>query len=160
QGIFVRELAALYGASCSGRVAPLPALPIQYADFALWERQWLQGRVLEEELAYWNMRLADLPALQLPTDHPRPTVSPFGGGAHAFRLPKNLCDSLRVLSRREGVTLFMTVLAAFKVLLARYSGQDDIVIGTPVANRNRAEMEDLIGFFVNTLVLRTDLSGN
>ncbi|HEY0601559.1 MAG TPA: amino acid adenylation domain-containing protein, partial [Herpetosiphonaceae bacterium] len=165
-GILVQELAACYGALTSG--APLtdllPPLPIQYADYALWQRQWLApgaaGGVFEQQLSYWKRQLADLPTLDLPSDRPRPPVQSFKGAALRFELPAALTEELRALSRREGVTLFMTLLAAFKILLARYSGQDDIVVGTPIAGRNRAETENLIGFFVNTLVLRTDLSGN
>jgi amino acid adenylation domain-containing protein len=160
QGVFVRELAALYDACCTSRSASLPALPIQYADFAVWQRQWLQGHVLDEQLVYWKQQLAGLPALSLPTDHSRPFVSHFACGARSFSLPPNLCAELKALSRREGVTLFMTMLAAFQILLGRYCGQEDIAVGTPVANRGRPELEDLIGFFVNTLVLRTNLSGN
>jgi non-ribosomal peptide synthetase component F len=160
QGVFVRELAGLYSAFSNGQSSPLFPLPIQYADFAVWQRQWLQGKVLDVQLAYWKRRLADLPVLSLPTDHSRPAVSHFRCGTHCFFLPQSLCDDLKALGRRESVTLFMTMLAAFQVLLARYSGQDDIAVGTPVANRNRPELEGLIGFFVNTLVLRTDLSGN
>jgi amino acid adenylation domain-containing protein len=160
QGVFVRELAALYAACSNSRSASLPALPIQYADFAVWQRQRLQGHALDEQLAYWKRQLAELPALALPTDHSRPAVSHFACGTQSFLLPPSLSAELKALSRREGVTLFMTLLAAFQVLLGRYCGQEDIALGTPVSNRGRPELEGLIGFFVNTLVLRTKLSGN
>jgi amino acid adenylation domain-containing protein len=160
-GILVRELATLYVAFCAGGSSPLPALPIQYADFAHWQRQWLQGEVLETQIAYWKEQLADAPALiDLPTDHPRPAVQTFRGAHQSLVLPKHLQDGFKALSRQEGVTQFMTLLAAFNVLLHRYTSQDDLIVGTPIANRNRLETEGLIGFFVNALVLRTDLSGN
>lgn len=159
-GIFFNELKEIYGALIRGRPSPLPELPIQYADFAVWQRDRLRGEVLAEQLAYWRERLANLLVLQMPTDRRRPPVASFRGDSHIFRLPASLMAELKHLSRREGVTLFMTLLAAFKVLLCRYTGQEEIVIGSPIANRNRAEIEGLIGFFVNTLVLRTDLSGD
>ncbi|MGA3164142.1 MAG: amino acid adenylation domain-containing protein [Verrucomicrobiota bacterium] len=160
-GILVREMATLYVAFCAGGSSPLPALPIQYADFAHWQRQWLQGEVLETQIAYWKKQLAGAPALiDLPTDHPRPAVQTFRGAHQSLVLPKHLQEGFKALSRQEGVTQFMTLLAAFKVLLYRYTSQDDLVVGTPIANRNRLETEGLIGFFVNALVLRTDLSGN
>jgi len=160
-GVFMRELAALYEAFSSGKPSPLPELPIQYADFASWQRQWLRGETLENLLSYWKRQLDGAPAfLALPTDHPRPPIQSFRGAAQHFRLSSALSEALKALSRREGVTLFMTLLAAFQTLLYRYSGQEDILVGTFIANRNRAETEGLIGFFVNNLVLRTDLSGN
>jgi amino acid adenylation domain-containing protein len=160
-GILIREMAALYVAFCAGGSSPLPVLPIQYADFAHWQRQWLQGEVLETQIAYWKKQLAGAPALiDLPTDHPRPAMQTFRGAHQSLVLPKHLKDGFKALSRQEGVTLFMTLLAAFKVLLNRYTSQDDLIVGTPIANRNRQETEGLIGFFVNALVLRTDLSGN
>jgi amino acid adenylation domain-containing protein len=160
-GILVREVATLYVAFCAGGSSPLPALPIQYADFAHWQRQWLQGEVLETQIAYWKKQLIGAPALvDLPTDHPRPAVQTFRGAHQSLVLPKHLQEGFKTLSRQEGVTLFMTLLAAFKVLLYRYTSQDDLIVGTPIANRNRLETEGLIGFFVNALVLRTDLSGN
>jgi aspartate racemase len=140
--------------------SPFTDLPIQYADYAHWQRQWLQGEILEEHLSYWKKQLAGVPVLELPTDHPRPVVQTFRGSMHRFELPKDIYPSLQRLMRRDGVTLFMACLAAFHAFLYRYTGQDDIVTGSPVANRNRTELEGLIGFFVNTLVLRTDLSGN
>jgi non-ribosomal peptide synthetase component F len=160
-GVFIRELAALYEAFCAGKPSPLSDLPIQYADFAVWQRQWLQGEVLEAQLAYWKKQLgSNLPTLQLPTTRPRAEVKTNRGVGQSFVIPSHLSTAIQVLSRQEGVTLFMTLLAAFQVLLQRYTNQDDIVVGTDVANRNRAETEPLIGFFVNLLVLRTDLSGN
>ena len=160
-GVLVREIGVLYEAFVNHQPSPLPPLSIQYSDFALWQRQWLQGDVLEEQLGYWTKQLAGAPAvLDLPTDRPRPAMQTFNGAYYSRGLPKRLGDSLNLLSRREGVTLFMTLLAAFQTLLYRYTNQDDIVIGTPIANRTHRETEDLIGFFVNTLVLRSDLSGN
>ncbi|GHO70203.1 hypothetical protein KSC_090950 [Ktedonobacter sp. SOSP1-52] len=135
-------------------------MPIQYADYALWQRSWLQGEVLARQLDYWKQQLRGLTPLELPTDQPRPAVQTFHGALHQRRLPRALSQQLHELSQREGVTLFMTLLAAFQVLLSRYSGQQDIAVGTPIANRTREEVEGLIGFFVNTLVLRSDLSGN
>jgi amino acid adenylation domain-containing protein len=165
-GVLVRELTALYDAFSAGQAASLPPLPIQYADFALWQREWLKGDVLAAQLAYWKAQLADAgghrgPALlELPTDHPRPAIQTFRGARQTLVLPRPLVDTLAALSRRESVTLFMALLAAFQTLLARYSGQNDIAVGSTISNRVVAETEPLIGFFVNTLVLRTDLSGN
>ncbi|MEA2172671.1 MAG: hypothetical protein QOD00_263, partial [Blastocatellia bacterium] len=160
-GILIREVAALYGSFAAGGVSPLPALPIQYADFAYWQRERLQGEVLEQQLAYWKEQLRDAPALlELPTDYPRPPVKTYRGAARSMFLPQSLMESLRALSQREGATLFMTLLAAFQTLLYRYTGQEDILTGSPIANRNRAELESLIGFFINTLVLRTNMSGD
>jgi aerobic-type carbon monoxide dehydrogenase small subunit (CoxS/CutS family) len=160
-GILVREVAALYGAYLKGEESPLPELAVQYGDFAAWQREWLQGEVLERHLDYWRERLRGAPpALELPTDRPRPTVMTQRGAQHSFRLSWELGRGLQELSRREGVTLFMVLLAAFAVLLKRYTGQEDLVVGSPIAGRNRGEVEGLIGFFVNTLVLRTDVSGD
>ncbi|MFI3156897.1 MAG: amino acid adenylation domain-containing protein, partial [Methylococcaceae bacterium] len=158
--VFARELSALYGAFSQGLPSPLPELPIQYADYAVRQREWLQGEPLNRLSAYWKARLANASTLELPTDRPRPAVQSFRGATQQFNLPSDLTGKLKTLSRHEGVTLFMTLAAAFQLLLHRYSGQDDIVIGTPVAGRSRLELEGLIGFFVNTLVLRADLSGN
>ncbi len=158
--VFGRELTTLYRAFAAGKPSPLPPLPIQYADFAVWQRQWLQGEVLETQLAYWRRQLAEVPPLELPTDHHRPPVQTFHGGTQSVRLPVALYEELIKLSQQEDVTLFMLLLAAFQVLLARYTGQTDISVGTAIANRLRPELEGLIGFFINTLVLRTDLSGN
>ncbi|MBW4575238.1 MAG: amino acid adenylation domain-containing protein [Aphanothece sp. CMT-3BRIN-NPC111] len=160
-GVLIREVAALYKAFSAGQPSPLTDLPIQYADFALWQQEWLQGEVLETQLNYWKQQLKDAPPLlELPTDRPRPPVQTFKGATQVLVLPKSLTEALKDLSRQEDVTLFMTLLAAFKTLLSRYTGQTDILVGSPIANRNRAEIEELIGFFVNTLVLRTDLSNN
>ncbi|HEX8495517.1 MAG TPA: amino acid adenylation domain-containing protein [Pyrinomonadaceae bacterium] len=157
--VFIKELSALYESFSMGQPSPLPELPIQYADFAVWQREWLRGEVLEEQLAYWRQQLADAPTtLELPTDHPRPPVQTFRGATQSLELSTQLTASLKALSQQQGATLFMTLLAAFKTLLYRYSGQRDIVVGSPIAGRNRAELDDLIGFFVNTLVLRTRLS--
>lgn len=160
-GILVRELSTLYEAFSTGQASPLPELPIQYADFAAWQRQWLQDEVLDAQLTYWKKQLnGTLPVLQLPTDHPRPRVQTFRGARRSFSLSADLTEALKALSQKEETTLFMTLLAAFKTLLYRYTSQADILVGSPIANRNRPEIEGLIGFFVNTLVLRTDLSGN
>ena len=160
-GIFVRELAALYRASCQGEVSPLAPLAFQYADFARWQREWLRGEVLAQQLAHWKRRMDGAPALvELPTDRPRPSLQTFRGADRALALPAGLARDLEAFSRSHGVSLFMTLLAAFQLLLSRYTGQEDVVVGTPIANRNRSETEGLIGFFVNTLVLRTDLSGD
>lgn len=160
-GVLIQELAALYEAFSTGKLSPLPDLPIQYADFAIWQRQWLLLEVLEEMLAYWKQQLGgSLPVLQLPTDRPRPAVQTFRGATQSWVLPLTLTDELKALSQQEGVTLFMMLLAVFKTLLYCYTQQNDILVGSPIANRNRLEIEQLIGFFVNTLVLRTDLSGN
>ena len=159
--VLVREMSALYRAFVAGLPSPLPELPIQYADYAHWQRQWLQGEVRQQQLSYWRERLAGATgALDLPTDRPRPAVQTFRGTAQTVDLPAPLIRAIRALCQREGVTLYMALLAAFQTLLHRYTGQDDICVGAPVANRNRAEIEGLIGFFVNTLVLRTDLSGD
>jgi amino acid adenylation domain-containing protein len=160
-GILIREMAVLYQAFCSGNSSPLLELAIQYADFACWQREWLQGSVLQTQIDYWKQQLeGSPPLLELPTDHPRPATQTFRGAHQSLLLPKAVGSALSALSRREETTLFMTLLAAFKVLLHCYAGQDDLVVGTPIANRNRLETEGLIGFFVNALVLRTDLSGD
>jgi hypothetical protein len=159
-GVLLKELTAFYQAYASGGDAPFTELPVQYADYAAWQRDWLQGEVLAAQLAYWSERLEGAPTLNLPTDRPRPEALSSRGGREALALSQRLTESLNLLSRREGVTLFMTVLAAFDVLLAHLCDQEDVVVGTDVANRDRAETEGLIGFFVNQLVLRTDLSGN
>ncbi|HKH45336.1 MAG TPA: amino acid adenylation domain-containing protein, partial [Thermoanaerobaculia bacterium] len=160
-GVLVREIGALYQASLAGRPSPLPELPVQYADFAAWQRQWLQGEVLERQLDYWRGRLAGgLPALQLPTDRPRPAVQSFRGSRRDLVFAPELRESLSALGRAEGATLFMTLLAAFQALLSRLTGQEDLTVGSPVASRDREELEGLIGFFLNTLVLRGDLSGD
>jgi hypothetical protein len=159
-GILRRELAALYEAFCAGEADPLPPLPVQYADFAVWQRGWLTGAVLEGQLAYWREQLAGAPVLELPGDRPRPPVRSSAGAVAEFRVSAEVTARLLVVAREAGATMFMVAFAAFAVLLGRYTGLEDVVVGTPVANRNRAETEDLIGFFVNTLVLRADLSGD
>ena len=158
--IFVRELSALYRTRTAGEPSPLPPLPIQYGDFAVWQRQWLQWEVLERQLGYWRERLTGVAVLNLPTDRPRRARPAAAGDWRPVVVAPDLTRRLRELSQRQGATLFMTVLAAFQVLLHRTAGQEDVAVGTPIANRNRGELEDLIGFFVNMLVLRTDLSGS
>ncbi|HEY0727480.1 MAG TPA: condensation domain-containing protein, partial [Pyrinomonadaceae bacterium] len=159
-GVLVRELVELYAARCEEREARLTALPVQYADFAVWQREWLSGEELERQLGYWRKHLADAPQLlELPTDRPRPAMQTYRGARESFSFNEELSAQLRLLARREGTTLFMAVLAIWQVLLWRYTGQTDIVVGSPIANRNRAETENLIGFFVNTLVLRSRLLG-
>jgi len=159
-GVLMRELGTLYAAFACGLPSPLPDLPIQYADFAHWQRQWLQGEVLETQLNYWQQQLDDLPTLDLPTDRSRPAVQSYRGATQYLELPPSLTQALEEMCQQAGVTLFITLLAAFQTLLYRYTGQEDIPVGSPIANRNRSEIEGLIGFFVNSLVLRTDLSGN
>ncbi len=159
--ILWRDLAAGYRAALTRESVQLPALPVQYADYALWQREWLQGEVLRRQLAYWQERLQGAQTLMaLPSDHPRPAVQRFRGASHAFTLSRELTRGLWALSRGEEVTLFMTLLAGFAVLLSRYSGQRDLVIGMPIANRTREEIEEVVGCFANVLPLRFDLSGN
>jgi amino acid adenylation domain-containing protein len=159
-GLLFKEVAAFYEAKSEGRESTLAELSIQYADYAVWQREWLQGEVLERQLAYWRRQLAGIPpSLNLPTDKARPSVQTFEGAHESFVLSRALTERLDALCKREGVTPYMLLLAAFQVLLARYTGENDIVVGTPVAGRNRQELESLIGFFVNTLVLRTSLRG-
>ncbi|MBW4564787.1 MAG: amino acid adenylation domain-containing protein [Mojavia pulchra JT2-VF2] len=158
-GVFIRELAALYEAFSNGKPSTLPELPVQYVDFAYWQRKNLHPERIQSLLAYWKQKLSGkLPILDLPSDRPRSPVQTFNGAKVQLSLPKNLTDSLKQLSHQEGATLFMTLLAAFKTLLYRYTGQTDILVGSPVASRNAVEIETLIGLFVNVLVLRTDLS--
>jgi amino acid adenylation domain-containing protein len=165
-GVLIRELGAFYTAFASSKDASdrvstvLPELPIQYADFAYWQREWLQGEVLEKQLSYWRQQLDGISILNLPTDRPRPAVQTYRGATEILQLPKSLSEALEAISQQEGATLFMTLLAAFQTLLYRYTQQEDIAVGSPIANRTRSEIEGLIGFFVNSLVLRTDLSGN
>jgi amino acid adenylation domain-containing protein len=160
-GVLFRELSVLYNAFMAGLPSPLGELPIQYADFAAWQREWLQGSALREQLAYWRQQLQGAAAaLELPSDHIRPSVQTHRGEHLQLRIPNGLTASLRELSRHRRVTFFMTLLAACKVLLHRWAGQEDIVVGSPSAGRQREETEGLIGFFLNTLVLRTDLGGN
>ena len=161
EGILVRALLKLYEAYADGRSATLPELPIQYIDFAAWQREWLQGEVLDKQVSYWKEKLAGAPSLLgLPTDHPRPPTQSFRGARQPVVIPQELTESLRELGESQNATLFMTLLAAFEVLLFRHAGQDDIVVGIPILGRNNPALENLIGFFVNTLAVRTDLSGN
>src|SRR5438270_1279010 len=160
-GVLFGELSALYDAFAAGQPSPLPELPIQYADFAAWQREWLQGAALQEQVTYWRQRLQGAaPSLELPTDRARPPVQSHRGDQADLAIAGELAAGLRELSRRQQTTLFMTMLAAFKVLLHRWAGQEDVVVGSPSAGRQRVETERLIGFFLNTLVLRTDLGGN
>ena len=159
--VLLRELGELYQAFLAGRPSPLPELSIQYADYAVWQRGWLQGDVMEREIRHWREQLKGAPSLlQLPTDRPRPAVQSFRGASEIVPLSPTLSQELKRFSQREGVTLFMTLLGGFQALLSRYSGQEQIVIGTDMANRTTTETEGLIGFFINLLALRTDLSGN
>lgn len=160
-GVFLNELSALYESFTTGRQLQLPALQLQFADFAIWQRQSLEQEVVAKQLLYWKQQLAGAPrVLELPTDHPRPAVTTYAGAREEIVLPADLMEKLMGLSRREKVTPFMAILAAFQTLLARYTGQQDVVVGSPIAGRSRAETEALIGYFINTLVLRTDLSGD
>lgn len=159
-GVLIRELKAIYTAFAVQQPSPLPELPLQYADFAHWQREWLQGEVLETQLSYWRQQLDGIPVLNLPTAQPQLGIQSYRGATQFLELPKSVTEALEALAQQEGATLFMTLLAAFQALLYHYTQQEDIVVGSPVANRNRSETEGLIGFFVNSLVLRTDLSGN
>ncbi|HEY0514844.1 MAG TPA: condensation domain-containing protein, partial [Thermoanaerobaculia bacterium] len=159
--VLARELAALYRAGREGRFSPLAELPLQYADFAAWQRRWLRGEALESQLAYWREHLAGVPTiLELPTDRPHPPEQTFRGATAGLTLTAELTRAVRGLGQQGGATLFMTALAAFELLLHRYTGQTDLLVGMPVAGRSREELEGLIGFFVNTLVLRADLDGD
>jgi len=159
-GILIREFGALYQAYSAGEEAPLAELEIQYADYAKWQREYLAGEVLEAEIEHWKKQLQNAAVIELPADHARPAAPSYRGSRESVSIGKELNEGLRKLSQREGATLFMLLMAAFKVVLMRYSGVEDISVGTVVANRTRREVEGLIGFFVNTLVMRTDLSGN
>ena len=160
-GVIVQEISALYMAFLQGNKSPLPELPIQYADFAIWQQQWLQGNVLQQLLDYWTQQLEGAPAtLSLQTDWPRPAAQTYQGAVEGFTLSQSLTQALKDLCQKEDVTLYMILLTAFQSLLYHYSGQEDFVIGSPIANRNRSEIEGLIGYFANTLVMRTDLRGN
>ena len=159
--VLMRELSHYYQRYLIGKDGSLEELPIQYADYAVWQKQWLREEALEKQLSYWKQNLAGVPrVLELPTDRPRPAIQTFQGASQRMQLPPRLVQDLKALCSREKATLFMTFLAAFQLLLSRYAGREDIVVGSPIAGRNRQEIEDLIGFFVNMLVLRTDLSGD
>ena len=159
--IFMRELAALYAAHVTGQAPLLPPLPVQYGDFAAWQREWLSGETLAEQLAYWTRQLDGAPAaLDLPLDRARPPIQTFRGGGCMRRVDPPVREALHALGRRENATIFMTLLAAFGALLGRQSGQDDLCVGVPVAGRVRPEVENLIGLFVNTLVFRVRLDGS
>lgn len=159
-GIFAHELSVLYSAFVEGRSSPLPELPLQYADFAIWQHDWFKGKHCTEQLNYWQGKLGGSAQLELPTDRPRPLIHRYRGGRQAFQLGTDLVKQLQALAEEEGATMFMVLLSGFQWLLSRYSGQEDISVGTPVANRDQEILDHLIGFFVNTLVIRTDLSGN
>ncbi|MFP2902795.1 condensation domain-containing protein, partial [Corallococcus sp. 4LFB] len=153
-GVLVREMGALYSAFVRGQPSSLPELPLQYADYAAWQRGWLQGDALEREVAFWKGRLEGAPAaLDLPTDRPRPAMRGNAGAMHFFQWSPSMTQRLRALAQREGASLYMVLLAGWQLLLSRYSGQQDLSVGSPIAGRTRAELEGLIGFFVNTLVL-------
>ncbi|MEW5860347.1 MAG: amino acid adenylation domain-containing protein [Cyanobacteriota bacterium] len=158
--VFIRELTALYEAFSTGKPSPLAELPIQYVDYVDWQQRWFSDERLEIHLNYWKQQLGGVPVLELPTDRARSPIQTFRGAQQKLVLPKALTEAIKMLGQQEGVTLFMTLLAAFQTLLYRYSGQEDILVGSPIANRDRAELESLIGCFVNTLVLRTNLAGN
>lgn len=158
--VLFRELTLLYQAFANGLPSPLAELPIQYADFAVWQRQWLQGKVISEQLVYWKQQLADLPILELPSNRPRPAIQTYRGARQPLALSKSLSEALTRFSQQEGVTLYMTLLAAFQTLLFCYTNSEDILVGSLIANRHHQQIENLIGFFVNTLVLRSDFSGS
>jgi non-ribosomal peptide synthetase component F len=160
-GVLVREFGVLYQAFVQGKPSPLAPVPLQYADFAHWQRQWLEGEELLRQRNYWQSRLAGAPPLlQLPTDRPRPAKQSYNGDTAAFSVPRPVADRLTELTREGEASLFMTLLSAYAILLSRYSGQEDFVVGTTIANRTRVALEDVIGFFINQLALRHDLSGN
>ncbi|KFX80418.1 Non-ribosomal peptide synthetase module, partial [Ralstonia solanacearum] len=158
QGVLARELGMLYEAYRAGKADPLPTLPIQYADYAVWQRRWLEGAELQRQGTYWEQALAGAPTLlSLPTDRARPAQQDYAGGSVEVVFDETLSAGLKRLSQRHGTTLFMTVLAGWSALLSRLSGQEEVVVGSPVANRTRSEVEGLIGFFVNTLALRVEV---
>ena len=160
-GVFIQEVASLYEASVTDRPSPLPEIDVQYADFAAWQKEWMHGEVLELQLAYWLDRFQEIPPpLELPTDRPRPAVQTFEGAVEIIRIPKDVVEGVRDIGKRENASLFMTLLTAFYIILHRYSGQDEICIGSPISNRGRIEIERLIGLFVNTLALKADLTGS
>ncbi|MFY0567273.1 amino acid adenylation domain-containing protein [Archangium lansingense] len=153
------ELGMIYESFLAGRPSPLPELPVQYADYAVWQRGWLSGQAMESQLAYWKKQLAGVPVLELPTDRPRPATRSWAGDVYRFVLPRDVSEPLLALGRREGATSFMVMMALYQALLHRYSGQEDFAVGTPLAGRNRPELEGLIGCFINTLALRAPLAG-
>jgi hypothetical protein len=155
-----QELFVAYQSYAAGRPSPLATPAVQYADYAIWQRQRLQGEVYEQLRGYWCQQLAGVPPLELPTDRPRPPVRTTAGGSRSCLVPRDVREALEELARREQVTLFMLLMAGFQTLLSRYSGQEDFAVATPVAGRLRPEVEQLIGYFVNTLAVRADLSGN
>ena len=159
-GVLIRELSFFYTAFVEGRTPVLQPLPIQYTDFACWQRNQMQECILEEQLVYWRRQLQDLSVLHLPSDRPHPAVQTYRGATYPLQFSPTLTQALEAFSQQSGVSLFMTLLAAFQTLLYRYTGQEDIAIGSPIANRHRSELEGLIGFFVNSLVMRSNLSGN
>src|SRR5712691_31728 len=157
-GVLIREMGVLYEAYAGGRGSPLAELAYQYVDYAEWQRQWLQGEVLAEQLEYWKGQLrGSAGVLELPLDHARPAVQSIRGGSWRFAVSEELLAGVKELSQGRGLTMFMTLLGGFAVLLSRYSGEGDIVVGTPIANRQRSELEGMIGLFANTMVLRTEL---
>jgi amino acid adenylation domain-containing protein len=158
--VLVQELSTIYQTFANDKICQLPQLPVQYTDFVYWQRNCLQDEVIEKHLVYWKQHLGGMPVLQLPTDRPRPPIQTFKGAQQKFVLSPQLTQAIKQLSQKEGVTLFMTLLAAFQTLLYRYTGQEDILVGSPIANRTRTELEQLIGCFINTLILRTTLEGN
>src|SRR6266508_2013693 len=158
-GVLINEVNRLYAAYSRGEASPLEELPIQYADYAVWQREWLRGEALDHQVSYWREQLEGVKVLELPTDRPRPAVQSHSGGSEWLTVPAETLDRLRELGRREGVTMFMLLMSAFKILLHRYGGQEQIVVGTPIAGRNQLELEPLIGFFVNMLAIKTDLGG-
>ncbi|HEY0580913.1 MAG TPA: condensation domain-containing protein, partial [Chloroflexota bacterium] len=158
--VFIRELTVLYQAHATGQAASLPEMPVQFADYALWERERLQGELLQDLVDYWRTALDGLSTMQMPTDRPRPLLQSFDGGFHKLNIDADVLDRLKLLSRQTGSTLFVTLLSAVQVLVHRYTGQDDIVVGTASANRSRPELAPLIGYLVNTLPIRTDTSGD
>jgi amino acid adenylation domain-containing protein/non-ribosomal peptide synthase protein (TIGR01720 family) len=159
-GVLTKELSILYRVFLVGAPSPLPDLPLQYADYAIWQNDWMKGDALKQELGYWEDKLGDAAQLELPTDHPRPLVHRYKGSRFNFTVPGDLTHHLQDLARSEGATMFMVLLAGFQLLLSRYSGQNDISVGTPSANRSKIELESLVGFFVNTLVMRTVIEGD
>ncbi len=157
--LMVREFVSLYESNRGGRSSELKDMRIQYADFAVWQRRWMEAGELDRQMSYWKERLKGIAMLELPTDRARPAVASHRGASEQFRLGGELTEGLKQMSRREGVTLYMSMLGGLAVVLSRYSGQQDIAVGTAIAGRNRAETEGLIGFFVNTLVMRTEVRG-